>query len=70
MYVNFQLQLYVNAFSASVQYSFLIGLKGILECALFPYNARYISTVEFNSFSSFLHVWAALKAKVNIIGIV
>jgi hypothetical protein len=35
-----------------VEYLILIGLKGIL----FPYNARYISTVELNGFSSFLHV--------------
>lgn len=26
-----------------VEYSFLIGLKGILKRALFPYEARYIS---------------------------
>ena len=52
-----------------VECSFLIGLKGILVCALFPYNVWYICTVEFNGYSSFLHVLylsCFLKAKVQL----
>ena len=33
------------------QCSFLNVLKGILERALFPHNARYICTVEFKGYS-------------------
>jgi hypothetical protein len=43
----------------------LIGLKGILEHALFSYNAQYICMVEYNG--KFIHVLfeVLLKAEVK-----
>ena len=43
----------VDVYHGIVENSFLMVLKGILERALFPYNEQYISTVEFNGFSSY-----------------
>jgi hypothetical protein len=55
---------YVKLYHGIVEYTFLIGLKGIIGRALFPNYAQYICTVEFNGYSSYMfYVCAAFESK-------
>ena len=58
---------YNSLYHGFVEYLFLIGLKGILERALFLYKVQYISRVEFNGYSTYMfYAWAAFENKSRI----
>ena len=57
---------YKELYHGIVECLFLIGLKGILECALLPYSALYFCMVEFNGNSSFLNVLFELRLKAKV----
>ena len=65
-YATLQFDIWEVLYHGIVKYPFLIGLKGILERALFPYNAQYICTVQFNGYSLFLQDLFELLLNVKV----